>query len=153
MAYYPSVAMDLASLPFYVGLAELVGRATPAQHKLPSGPMLSEAVKTYLKAKTPNWSQASRNDIPSQVRQFVDTMAKAVADADIFITDLTREHIRDYCVMMHALPKRVNVPKYKGKGYAKRAKLNPPHQECLAPKTLATRLTKVSSFINWASKE
>ena len=131
-------------------LSPLPDTPQPSPAPAPEEPSirLSEAVEEYIKEKSKTWKKASMKDIPLQLGQFVEILG------DLPLKTLTSKHIREYRDILSSLPSRVGrYPEYNGKTIRQIAEMNVPDERKLSPKTLETRATNISGFLNWAEGE
>lgn len=120
-----------------------------------TGPTLEEAYQAFVEAKKLIWTPASAKDIPPMVKQFVEIVKELEHGNDIYLTDLSREHIRYYFEILKNLPNRINKNAYQKKTWHELAEIgkNSSNERLLSHKTLEGRQINIRSFINWCELE
>lgn len=116
---------------------------------------LSDAYKAFVKVKKLIWTPASAKDIPLIIKQFVEIIKESGHGRDIYITDLGREHVRNYFEILKNLPNRTNKNIYQNKSWHQLAEMGRKGMadRLLGTKTLEGRQINIRSFIKWCELE
>lgn len=157
--YHPKESKPYQSVSFYPVVNQGITEQTPPrmyqQFYQYTGPTLEEAYQAFVEAKKLIWTPASTKDIPPMVKQFVEIVRELEHGNDIYLADLSRDHIRNYFEILKNLPNRINKNVYQKKTWHELAEIgkNSSNERLLSHKTLEGRQINIRSFINWCELE
>lgn len=123
-----------------------IANTAPAAPQTNSGPLLSEAINSYVQEKTglDHWKGLTASQNETTLRDFLEIVG------DKPIKEITRQTITDFATKFGKLPANRNKkPEFKGKAIADILKMK--GYEPIDSGTLRNNLIRVSSFFKWAT--